>query len=103
MTESRLRVVVLGLSLSSSWGNGHATTFRALLKAFAARGHDVDEAKQGGAQLGVLGGEVHRAVVEHAQRAPAPRRQRRVDRAPDGQDVVVAARALAACSHGQRR
>jgi spore maturation protein CgeB len=37
----RLRVVVLGLSLSSSWGNGHATTFRALLKAFAARGHDV--------------------------------------------------------------
>ncbi len=38
---SGLRVVVLGLSLSSSWGNGHATTFRALLKAFAARGHDV--------------------------------------------------------------
>ena len=36
-----LRVVVLGLSLSSSWGNGHATTFRALLKAFAKRGHDV--------------------------------------------------------------
>ncbi len=38
---NRLRVVVLGLSLSSSWGNGHATTFRALLKAYAARGHDV--------------------------------------------------------------
>ena len=36
-----LRVVVLGLSLSSSWGNGHATTYRALLNAFAARGHDV--------------------------------------------------------------
>jgi spore maturation protein CgeB len=36
-----LRVVVLGLSLSSSWGNGHATTFRALLKSFAARGHEV--------------------------------------------------------------
>nr|WP_210340141.1 glycosyltransferase [Microvirga splendida] len=31
----------MGLSLSSSWGNGHATTFRALLKAFAARGHDI--------------------------------------------------------------
>ncbi len=41
MTAGPLRVVVLGLSLSSSWGNGHATTFRALLKAFAARGHDV--------------------------------------------------------------
>ena len=38
---TKLRVVVLGLSLSSSWGNGHATTFRALLRAFAARGHDV--------------------------------------------------------------
>jgi spore maturation protein CgeB len=37
----KLRVVVLGLSLSSSWGNGHATTYRALLKAFAERGHEV--------------------------------------------------------------
>lgn len=36
-----MKLVVLGLSLSSSWGNGHATTFRALLSAFAARGHDV--------------------------------------------------------------
>jgi spore maturation protein CgeB len=36
-----MKLVVLGLSLSSSWGNGHATTFRALLKEFAARGHDV--------------------------------------------------------------
>jgi spore maturation protein CgeB len=36
-----MKIVVLGLSLSSSWGNGHATTFRALLKQFAARGHDI--------------------------------------------------------------
>jgi spore maturation protein CgeB len=36
-----MKLVVLGLSLSSSWGNGHATTFRALLKAFAVRGHDI--------------------------------------------------------------
>lgn len=36
-----MRLVVLGLSLSSSWGNGHATTYRALLRAFAARGHDI--------------------------------------------------------------
>ena len=28
-----MKLVVLGLSLSSSWGNGHATTYRALLKA----------------------------------------------------------------------
>jgi antitoxin (DNA-binding transcriptional repressor) of toxin-antitoxin stability system len=33
-----LDIVVLGLSLSSSWGNGHATTYRALLRAVAARG-----------------------------------------------------------------
>ena len=36
-----MKLVVLGLSLSSSWGNGHATTFRALLKSFAARGHEI--------------------------------------------------------------
>jgi spore maturation protein CgeB len=36
-----MKLIVLGLSLSSSWGNGHATTFRALLAAFAARGHEV--------------------------------------------------------------
>lgn len=36
-----MKLVVLGLTLSSSWGNGHATTFRALLAAFAARGHDI--------------------------------------------------------------
>ena len=36
-----MRLVVLGLSLSSSWGNGHATTYRSLLRAFAARGHEV--------------------------------------------------------------
>ena len=36
-----MRIVVLGLSLSSSWGNGHATTYRALLRALAAQGHDI--------------------------------------------------------------
>ena len=36
-----MKLVVLGLSLTSSWGNGHATTFRALLAAFARRGHDI--------------------------------------------------------------
>ncbi|KAA2211935.1 CgeB family protein [Teichococcus oryzae] len=36
-----MKLVVLGLTLSSSWGNGHATTFRALLRAFAQRGHEV--------------------------------------------------------------
>lgn len=38
---SALDVVVLGLSITSSWGNGHATTYRALLRALARRGHRV--------------------------------------------------------------
>ena len=41
MSSGSIRLAVLGLSLSSSWGNGHATTYRALLEAFAARGHHV--------------------------------------------------------------
>ena len=41
MMGARMRIVVLGLSLSSSWGNGHATTYRALLGALADRGHDI--------------------------------------------------------------
>ena len=36
-----MNVVILGLSITSSWGNGHATTYRALVRALAARGHDV--------------------------------------------------------------
>jgi spore maturation protein CgeB len=36
-----MKLVVFGLTISSSWGNGHATTWRALLRAFAARGHEV--------------------------------------------------------------
>ncbi|WP_159590933.1 CgeB family protein [Chelativorans xinjiangense] len=37
----RLNIVVIGLSLSSSWGNGHATTYRSLLRGLHANGHDV--------------------------------------------------------------
>jgi spore maturation protein CgeB len=35
----RLTYVFLGLSITSSWGNGHATTYRGLLAGLAARGH----------------------------------------------------------------
>ena len=37
----RLRIVMLGLSITSSWGNGHATTYRGLVRELTARGHDV--------------------------------------------------------------
>jgi len=36
-----LNIVILGLSITSSWGNGHATTYRALVRALAARGHRI--------------------------------------------------------------
>lgn len=35
-----MRVVILGLSVTSSWGNGHATNFRALMRALQKGGHD---------------------------------------------------------------
>jgi spore maturation protein CgeB len=37
----KLNVVILGLSLSSSWGNGHATTYRGLIRGLSALGHRV--------------------------------------------------------------
>lgn len=63
----RLRLVILGLSITSSWGNGHATTYRGLVRELRARGHsvlflerdvpwyaqnrDLSEADSGGVQL----------------------------------------------------
>jgi spore maturation protein CgeB len=41
MTAPRLRIVILGLSITSSWGNGHATTYRGLVRELTRRGHDV--------------------------------------------------------------
>lgn len=37
----RLRIVIIGLSITSSWGNGHATTYRGLVRELSGRGHDV--------------------------------------------------------------
>ncbi len=34
-------IVILGLSVTSSWGNGHATTYRSLIQGLAARGHRI--------------------------------------------------------------
>ena len=36
-----MKIVVFGLSITSAWGNGHATTFRALFEALHRRGHDI--------------------------------------------------------------
>jgi spore maturation protein CgeB len=37
----KLNVVIIGLSVTSSWGNGHATTWRSLIEAMVKRGHAV--------------------------------------------------------------
>ncbi len=39
--NSEFDIVILGLSITSSWGNGHATTYRGLVKGLAQRGHRV--------------------------------------------------------------
>src|SRR4028118_645009 len=36
-----MKIVILGLSITSSWGNGHATTYRGLVRELCARGHNV--------------------------------------------------------------
>lgn len=37
----KLKIVILGLSITSSWGNGHATTYRGLVREVSRLGHDV--------------------------------------------------------------
>ena len=37
----KLRIVILGLSITSSWGNGHASIYRALVRELVQRGHSV--------------------------------------------------------------
>jgi len=38
---TKLSFAFFGLSITSSWGNGHATTYRALLRELSRRGHQV--------------------------------------------------------------
>ncbi len=37
----RVKITVFGLTLSSSWGNGHATPYRAIIRALDCLGHQV--------------------------------------------------------------
>lgn len=36
-----MRIVIFGLTVSSTWGNGHATLWRSLINALDRGGHDV--------------------------------------------------------------
>jgi spore maturation protein CgeB len=41
VVTTSLKLVIFGLSISSSWGNGHATHWRGLCRALGRRGHRV--------------------------------------------------------------
>ncbi|MBD0376464.1 MAG: glycosyltransferase, partial [Flavisolibacter sp.] len=41
MKTSKLNIVILGLSITSSWGNGHATTYRGLIRELSRKGHTI--------------------------------------------------------------
>lgn len=41
MSTPCLDIAILGLSITSSWGNSHATTYRGLVRALEERGHTV--------------------------------------------------------------
>ena len=41
MKSRELDIVILGLSITSAWGNGHATTYRGLVRELEKRGHKV--------------------------------------------------------------
>jgi spore maturation protein CgeB len=41
MNNGSLNIVIIGLTISSSWGNGHATTYRSLVKGLDREGHNV--------------------------------------------------------------
>jgi spore maturation protein CgeB len=36
-----MKLIVFGLSVSSAWSNSHATLWRGLIRALAAKGHNV--------------------------------------------------------------
>ncbi|ACM21590.1 glycosyltransferase, putative [Geotalea daltonii FRC-32] len=36
-----MKIVIFGLSITSSWGNGHATTYRGLVRELAKLGHEI--------------------------------------------------------------
>jgi spore maturation protein CgeB len=41
MNKNSLEIVVLGLSITSSWGNGHATNYRGWIRELNKKGHKV--------------------------------------------------------------
>src|SRR5437762_1530859 len=41
-SHASVKITVFGLTISSSWGNGHATPYRAIIRALYRMGHEID-------------------------------------------------------------
>src|SRR3954454_4582005 len=41
VSHPKLDIAIIGLTITSSWGNGHATTYRGLVRELTRRGHNV--------------------------------------------------------------
>jgi spore maturation protein CgeB len=41
-----MKITIIGLTISSSWGNGHATTYRGLVKELHKKGHEISFLEQ---------------------------------------------------------
>ena len=81
-----LDIVIIGLSIRSSWGNGHATTYRALVRELVRRGTALG--------LGLIGLSEDLAVllVLSASGLPAPSiRPRRAPRRPCDPSTITTA------------
>ena len=61
-------LVIFGLTVSSSWGNGHATLWRSLIRAALRRGH---------------------TIKFYEQDVPYYRDTRDLDRLPSGADLIL--------------
>src|SRR5919206_167877 len=96
-----MKVVVFGLTISSSWGNGHATLWRGLASAPAEGGHPpaVGQRGPGGPPPGAAARRVPRRplVPRHLRREPPGRARGAVRRAgapPPGPAVRPRRRAV---------
>jgi spore maturation protein CgeB len=92
-----MRLVIFGLAVSSAWGNGHATLWRGLIRALAARGchvtffeHDVPYYAENRDLWSLPGGE----LVLYADWAEA---RPRAARALEGADAAIV---TSFCPHG---
>lgn len=84
-----MKLVVFGLSVTSSWGNGHATIWRGLLRALGAAGHEPvffeRDVPYYAAHRDLTGGRGYRVVLYPSWEEALPRARREISSA----DVAI--------------